>query len=98
MLGIFSLLDTMIGIPMAEVVAHLPLDNKLKAALCREPNNEYLPLMQLAELFEEARWDEVEKMIQQLNLDRTKVTRAFQASIDWAGSLTALHTKATNGQ
>jgi EAL and modified HD-GYP domain-containing signal transduction protein len=91
LLGMFSLLDAMLGIPMAEVITYLPLDDKLKSALCGEPNNEYLPLLQLAQYLEEARWDDVEKLIQRLNLDRIKVKAAFQASIDWAGSLTALH-------
>ncbi|MBI5062543.1 MAG: HDOD domain-containing protein, partial [Desulfatitalea sp.] len=54
MLGIFSLLDAMLGMPMRHIVTYLPLDEKLKAALCREPNNEYLPLLQLAQLCEEA--------------------------------------------
>ncbi len=90
LLGLFSLLDTLLALPMAEIVGHLPIDNKLKAALCREPNNEYAPLLRLAHSFEEARWQEVEAMIQQLNLDRAKVMAAFQKSIDWASGLESL--------
>jgi EAL and modified HD-GYP domain-containing signal transduction protein len=91
LLGIFSLLDAMLGLPMGEIVTYLPLDNKLKAALCREPNNEYLPLLQLAQYFEEARWEEGRQMIQQLNLDSAKVQAAFQASVDWANEMATLH-------
>jgi c-di-GMP-related signal transduction protein len=69
------------------------LENKLKAALCQEPNNEYLPLLHLAGYFEEARWTEAEKMIQQLNLDAGKVKAAFQTSVVWAGELAALQSK-----
>ena len=90
LLGIFSLLDVMLGVPMADIVAHLPLDTKLQSALCGEPNSEYLPLLQLARLFEEARWPEAEKMIQQLNLDNGKVGGAFQRAVDWAVELTTL--------
>ncbi len=90
LLGMFSLLDALLGIPMTEIVGYLPLENKLKAALCQEPNNEYLPLLHLAGYFEEARWAEVGKMIQQLNLDAGKVKAAFQASVDWAGELAVL--------
>jgi c-di-GMP phosphodiesterase len=93
LLGIFSLLDALIGIPMMEIVGYLPLENKLKAALCQEPNNEYLPLLHLAGYFEEARWTEAEKMIQQLNLDAGKVKAAFQTSVVWAGELAALQSK-----
>jgi c-di-GMP phosphodiesterase len=91
LLGIFSLLDTMLGMPMAEVVTYLPLDTKLKAALCRESNNEYLPLLQLAQCFEEARWEDGRQMIQQLNLDSAKVQAAFQASVDWSNEMATLH-------
>ena len=90
LLGIFSLLDALLGIPMTEIVGYLPLENKLKGALCQEPNNEYLPMLRLAGYFEEARWAEAEKMIQQLNLDAGKVKAAFQASVNWTGELAAL--------
>lgn len=92
LLGIFSLLDAMLGMPMRDIVTHLPLDEKLKAALCREPNNEYLPLLKLAEQCEEANWTEVEQMLQRLNLDADKVHRAFQEAVDWAVELTILNT------
>jgi c-di-GMP phosphodiesterase len=91
LLGIFSLLDTMLGLPMEDIVAYLPLDSKLKAALCREPNNEYLPLLELAQHCEEARWEKSDQMIQRLNLDATKVRAAFQASVDWANEMASLH-------
>jgi EAL and modified HD-GYP domain-containing signal transduction protein len=90
LLGTFSLLDVMLGVPMTDIVAHLPLDTKLQSALCDEPNSEYVPLLQLARLFEEARWREAEKMVQQLNLDDGKVRGAFQRAVDWAVELTTL--------
>jgi EAL and modified HD-GYP domain-containing signal transduction protein len=95
LLGIFSLLDALLGIPMTEIVGYLPLEDRLKAALCRDPNNEYLPLLHLAQYFEEAKWAEAEKMIHQLNLDANKIKAAFQTSVDWAGELATLHSKQT---
>jgi EAL and modified HD-GYP domain-containing signal transduction protein len=90
LLGIFSLLDALLGVAMSEIVANLPLDNKMKAALCREPNNEYSPLLQVAQYLEEARWEEGERLIEQLNLDSRKVHTAFQASVNWASQLDSL--------
>jgi c-di-GMP phosphodiesterase len=90
LLGIFSLLDVLVGMPMAEIVAHLPIDEKMKRALCREPNNEYLPFLLLSQCFEEARWQEAEGMVQQLNLDSTKVRSALQKSINWAAELESM--------
>jgi c-di-GMP-related signal transduction protein len=62
----------------------------MKAALCRDANNEYAPLLHLAQCFEEARWPDVEAIIQQLNLDDAKVMAAFQKSINWVSGLEAL--------
>ncbi len=95
LLGIFSLLDAMLGLPMGEIVTYLPLDSKLKSALCREPNNEYLPLLQLAQYFEEARWEDGRRMIQQLNLDSAKVQAAYQSSVDWANEMVTLSSDST---
>jgi EAL and modified HD-GYP domain-containing signal transduction protein len=89
--GLFSLLDALMAMPMAEVVEYLPLDYRLKAALCGEPNNEYLPLLRLAQCLEDANWTKSEGMIRQLDLDVGNVRSAFQASIDWANDLAPLH-------
>jgi c-di-GMP phosphodiesterase len=98
LLGLFSLLDALIGLPMPEIVGHLPIDNKLKAALCRESNNEYVPLLQLAQCLEEANWTGGDAMIQQLNLDRSKVMAAFQKSVNWAGDLESLRSNKPIGE
>jgi c-di-GMP phosphodiesterase len=87
MLGLFSLLDAMIGIPMAEIVTYLPMDGKLKSALCQESNNEYLPMLTLARHFEEARWPEIQSLTQQLNIDEVGARAAFQEAVDWAAEL-----------
>jgi EAL and modified HD-GYP domain-containing signal transduction protein len=91
MLGMFSLLDAMLGMPMRHIVTYLPLDEKLKAAMCRDLNNEYMPLLQLAQRCEEARWQEVEQILQNLNMDGDKVRGAFQEAVDWAAELTVLN-------
>jgi EAL and modified HD-GYP domain-containing signal transduction protein len=90
LLGIFSLLDALLGLPMKEIVAHLPIENKMKSALCQEPNNEFLPLLNLAQRLEEARWKDADAMIRQLNLDRAKTMTAFQESVRWASEFSSL--------
>jgi len=90
LLGLFSLLDAMIGVSMQEIVAHLPLDSKLKAALCRSPKSEYLPLLTVAQYLEEARWTEAQTAVRQLNLDSEVTRAAFQEAVDWANELTTM--------
>ena len=84
LLGLFSLLDVMLGLPMAETLQYLPLEDKLKSALKREKNNEYLPLLLLAELLEDGRWEEAAALVRQLGLEEGPVKEAFQTSVTWA--------------
>ncbi|MBI9082819.1 MAG: HDOD domain-containing protein [Desulfobacterales bacterium] len=90
LLGLFSLLDAMLGMAMPEALAPLSLDAKLRSALCGDPASEYGQLLHLARLFEEARWQEADRLVQQLNLDRIRVGEAFRRAVDWAVALTAL--------
>jgi c-di-GMP phosphodiesterase len=88
MLGIFSLLDAMLGMPMTAVVTHLPLDEKVKGALRGEANNEYQPLLELARCFEESRWPDAETLLQRLNMDSPTIHRAFREAVEWAAAFT----------
>ncbi len=90
LLGLFSLLDAMIGIPMSEIVSYLPLDFGLKSALCGDADSEYLPLIALAQELEEARWEEAEAAISRLNLDKAGTMAAFQEAVTWADELTTM--------
>jgi c-di-GMP phosphodiesterase len=90
LLGMFSLLDALLNQPMNQVVNYLPLADKLKGALCMEGNNEYVPFLELARCFEEARYVQIDAMISRLGLDRTKVNQAYGGAIDWAGRLCEL--------
>jgi c-di-GMP phosphodiesterase len=92
LLGIFSLLDTLLGMPMDKVVEYLPLDDKLKAALCRDPNSEYYPLLKLAEHLEDAEWETADRMIQQLSMNNATVKIAFHAAVDWANEMATIQT------
>lgn len=84
LLGMFSLLDAMLQTQMSDIVDHLPIEEKLKAALLNEPNNEYLPLLKLAQALEDVKWESVEPLINRLNLKLSDVTDAFQTSLEWA--------------
>jgi EAL and modified HD-GYP domain-containing signal transduction protein len=90
LLGLLSLLDVHLGIAMNELVALLPIENKLKGALRGETNNEYLPLLQLARCVEDIACQQADIMMQRLNLDRRKVATALKGAAQWAERLTNL--------
>ena len=69
LLGLFSLLDAILGLPMAKVAEHLPLDEKLKSALRRDSQNEYQPLLDLAECIEDSDWARLSELTRRLGLE-----------------------------
>lgn len=87
LLGIFSLLDAMLGMPMPEITTYLPIDEKLKSALCADPDSEYLPLLLLAKKLEEHRWHDAQQTMQELNLDENVVRHAYREAVEWADEL-----------
>ncbi len=90
LLGIFSLLDALLGMPMERVVENLPLEEKLKAALCGDSASEYLPLLQLAEAMEDTDWFRADRLIRQLSLSPDVVKAVFHEAVAWADALSSL--------
>lgn len=86
LVGLFSLMDAILGLPMEHVVELLPLDAKLKAALRRDPNNEYRPLFELLESVEEADLHALQTQTQDLFLDFDRIKNLFADARDWAGA------------
>jgi EAL and modified HD-GYP domain-containing signal transduction protein len=86
LLGLFSLLDALLEIPMPEVVDELPLAQELKAALCGEPND-YADWLALAEAFERAEWGRIEGLIARLELIPVEVAVAYSEALEWADKL-----------
>lgn len=73
LLGLFSLLDAILGIPMAQITGHLPLDEKLKAALRREEKSEYQPLFDLEESLEDGDFTRLADLSRKLGFDLAEV-------------------------
>jgi c-di-GMP phosphodiesterase len=89
LMGLFSLMDAILGMPMENVAELLPLDAKLKAALRRDPNNEYRPLFELLECLEDADWSTLEALTHKLFMDLDQVKTTFAQARDWAGAFFA---------
>lgn len=84
LLGLFSLLDAILGLPMATVTEHLPLEEKLKAALRRETQSEYQPLLDLIACIEDADWRRLGEMTRQLGFDQEVVKACASEAMAWS--------------
>lgn len=85
LVGLFSLMDALLGMPMDTLVELLPLDAKIKAALRRNPNSEYAPLWGLRDAMEDGDWSQLDSLTRKLCLDPFRVKELFAAARDWAG-------------
>jgi len=84
LVGLFSLMDAILALPMEEVVEMLPLDAKLKVALRRDPDSEYRPLFNLLDCLEDGDWPALETLSQQLCMDIDRIKEAFTEARGWA--------------
>ena len=84
LLGLFSRLDTLLGVPMSEVLQHLPLSDSLSEALLGD-DGEMGDWLRLAEAYERNQWRQVLAIIQAKGLDRKVVNRCQTRALAWAG-------------
>ena len=86
MLGLFSLLDAMLGIPMNSLLEDLPLDQELKEALAGE-TNDATPWVSLLSAYDLANWSEVSNYIKDLNFPPGLLTTTRTEAMTWAKQL-----------
>ncbi|SFK02086.1 EAL and modified HD-GYP domain-containing signal transduction protein [Desulfomicrobium apsheronum] len=87
LLGMFSLLDAILGIPMADALAFLPLNDAQKKALRGESTTEYMPLLTLMLAFEDQGENAPDRILMDLNLERETMRRLHREAGAWASSI-----------
>jgi EAL and modified HD-GYP domain-containing signal transduction protein len=83
LLGIFSLMDAMLGRPMSEIVSEIALPDVVRAALLGFPNR-HGKILELVQAFEAGRWDEVSELAAALGQDELQLSAAYVQAVDWA--------------
>jgi len=83
LLGLLSLIDAMLEMPMAEVLEKIPLDHATKAVLLGQPS-ELRPVFQLMLAHESGEWQAAAELSQSLHLDAEEVAGYYWQSQKWA--------------
>ncbi len=83
--GLFSLLESIFEMPMAAIVAELPLDGEVKDTLCGRPTT-LSPWLDLACCFERADWAGLSERFTLLGLDPVDTAACYAESMQWAHS------------
>ncbi len=95
LLGLFSMLDAMLGLPMEEVLDQVPLDENMKAALLGK-ENEYRFCLQLVRAYERSDWDGIEQLLAAPDIPLDKADNFYTQAMDWTQGIlgTAQHPEA----
>ncbi|GFK93217.1 hypothetical protein NNJEOMEG_01048 [Fundidesulfovibrio magnetotacticus] len=83
LLGLFSLLDAMLGQPMAELVASMPMDPRIKAALSGERNS-LGPWLDLVNCVDQNRWCDVGVILSEQKVSHIGAARDYLEASRWA--------------
>ena len=83
LMGAFSLIDTMLDQPMADVLAQLPLDDDLKTALEGRPTA-LRRVLDFVEALERGEWDTCRTLGAELGLKDETITTIYRDAVAWA--------------
>ncbi|MFN7252368.1 MAG: EAL and HDOD domain-containing protein [Anaerobacillus sp.] len=88
MLGMFSLLDTILQRPMETILKTLPLSTTVKSALLKE-ENELRTLIDIVEATEQANWEKLNSYSN--NFTPSDLTTCYNHALNWANEITNLN-------
>ncbi len=88
LLGLLSLIDAILGIPMAAVLERLPLDREIKATLLGMPSR-LRPLYDLMLAQENADWPKCSEIADRFHIPEQEIADAYLQSVHWAREVTA---------
>ena len=83
LLGLLSLIDAMLEMPMAEVLERVPLDHETKNVLLGQPSV-LRPVFQLMLAHESGEWQAVAALNQSLHLESEEVASHYWQAQQWA--------------
>ena len=83
LLGLLSLIDAMLEMPMAEVLDRVPLDHETKAVLLGQPSI-LRPVFQLMLAHESGEWQAAHTLSQSLHLESEEVASHYWQAQQWA--------------
>jgi c-di-GMP-related signal transduction protein len=83
LLGLLSLIDVMLEMPMSEILEKIPLDSETKAVLRGEPSL-LRPIYQLMLAHESGEWEAAHSICDHLHVDPDTVAASYWQAQQWA--------------
>ncbi len=85
LLGMFSLMDVLIGRPLAEIMEEMPLSDKVKNALLGQKNL-YRQIFDLGLSYEQGNWGQVAALASQVGVPEEEMPGIYAEAILWVES------------
>ena len=90
LLGLFSLMDTILDTPMPELLATaFPWSQETKGLLLTEQPGRLRPLYQLMLARESGEWERTSELAAELHLSESDISEAYWRAMDWARAVNA---------
>jgi len=83
LLGMFSVIDAILGRPLEEILKDLPLSDEIKDALSGKPNR-LRAVFDYALAYEKGDWDDLSAKADALGLDESGIPAVYLAAMHWA--------------
>lgn len=83
LLGLLSLMDSILGMPMEQVVESLPIHEQIRAVLLHE-KSDLSPIYELVLAMEAGEWDETAALCARLHVQESFVAEAHWNAMGWA--------------
>ncbi len=88
LMGLLSLIDAMLELPMESVLERIPLDHETKAVLLGRPS-ELRPVFRLMLAHESGEWTAAESLSKEMNLNAEDVAGYYWQAQEWARALSS---------
>lgn len=82
-MGLFSMMDSILGIPMEKILKDLPIADEVCDAL-QEKNNEHKQVLDLVKSLEQGHWEEVSKKCQLLQIEEHSLYSKYKHALKWS--------------
>ena len=87
LMGLLSLMDAILEIPIQDVLAQVPVDHETKTVLLGGASK-LRPVYQLMLARESGEWESASQLLQQLHLQESEVAEAYWRALRWAREVT----------
>jgi len=89
LVGMFSMLDVLVGRPLHEVLDSMRLSNDVKNALLGMKSR-YREVFELVVNYQTGNWERFERSAKKLSLNETTVPKLYLESVEWADQIASL--------